>query len=147
MSEQRAERCETCRFWEPISPESGDGYCRRYPPIATGFSPDVEAAEPSVSTRAFCYWPETDHTDWCGEWQSMSKGRIEIPLARIECLSSRTLNILERMGIYTTDDLAGKTAKELMRDAPAGFGKKCLSETMEAIRVVAHPSGASSPPT
>ena len=71
MTEQRKERCETCRFWDlttkwtPItSPEPDpEAECKRFPPSRCFYDVD----DPAMS----CYWegPARTASDWCGEWQ------------------------------------------------------------------------------
>ena len=55
-----AESCGTCRFWERAADEptfdNDDGYCRRYPPAY-------------VSDGDYDRFPETEATEWCGEYQ------------------------------------------------------------------------------
>ena len=59
MSEERAERCETCRFFDPYEDEGGieDGWCHRYPP---------SIKYPKVIR---CHCPVVLIDDWCGEWK------------------------------------------------------------------------------
>jgi hypothetical protein len=82
MSEQRKERCETCRFWEShIDGNEVDGYlgfCRRYPPvfapqsaIAAWYGESVDVSEP---TRLGMF-PLTSEGGWCGEYQPTTPDR------------------------------------------------------------------------
>lgn len=66
VDEPRAERCETCRFWD-------DFKCKRYPPVAAGFSP--RDSDHPHTTQAFFFWPDVDHDEWCGEWQAKAGER------------------------------------------------------------------------
>ena len=97
MSEnERAERCETCRFLESIDGKIEPGYCKRYPPrtsdallllnamsdtgqgivSATFVNADtllawehgIRIAEEYASTHI---QPVVWSNDWCGEWQSI----------------------------------------------------------------------------
>lgn len=49
------QRCSDCVFWVK-SGDTGKGFCRRYPPL--------------IGERFVSVWPETMHTDWCGEYAS-----------------------------------------------------------------------------
>jgi hypothetical protein len=51
----RAERCETCRFWQGHG--DGTGNCRRYPPVV--YEKDFEVQ----------FFPNTKESWWCGEYQ------------------------------------------------------------------------------
>ena len=69
MSE-RAETCQNCRWWEPVSVDDdsaddqgeGHGLCRRMPPFA---GPDV--GEDGSGVFHWGYWPHTINDSWCGE--------------------------------------------------------------------------------
>ena len=52
--------CETCTFWV-ATPSVGGGSCRRYAP------------RPSDSKLSQTYWPRTEPTAFCGEWQERLK--------------------------------------------------------------------------
>lgn len=55
----RAERCETCKFWEQDSEREGS--CNRYPPM-----PVFDDNSGEVET---CFtWTGLGH--WCGEWKA-----------------------------------------------------------------------------
>ena len=62
-----AERCQTCRFWERSTFQTGVatiGTCRRYAPrgpLALPYGPAGDLAE--VQT-----FPVTNDDDWCGEY-------------------------------------------------------------------------------
>lgn len=68
MSE-RAERCETCRFWEREEDTADDifeeptlgqivvGECHRYPPVR------------QASEKMWAMFPLLPEGNWCGEWQ------------------------------------------------------------------------------
>lgn len=71
---ERAERCETCKWWETMylghgkrnrsdpleDDDSPWGYCRRYPPLARG----------NYDIHDNCESPKTTDDHWCGEWQA-----------------------------------------------------------------------------
>ena len=62
MSEnERAERCETCRFLESIDGKIEPGYCKRYPPRTS----DALLLLNAMSDIQPVVWSN----DWCGEWQ------------------------------------------------------------------------------
>jgi hypothetical protein len=65
-------KCETCRWWNAFTHESGvgEGECHRYPPVfnsaeCAGFKDCAQAAFESVSVWPM---PVTDAEEWCGEW-------------------------------------------------------------------------------
>ncbi len=58
--EVRAERCETCRFWDYDGTDDSAMFCRRFPPLVVVVPDNV----PPVSFM----WPETCSNNWCGEW-------------------------------------------------------------------------------
>lgn len=64
-AEVRAERCETCRFWEPYN---DFGYCRRFPPVNLAVNRDNyhESDHPPLEAAQ----PATEPDDWCGEWKA-----------------------------------------------------------------------------
>lgn len=69
MSEQ--ERCGNCRFWQKIEcGETGDGECRRYPPLPLQDSGTVERWYDHSSGFVF---PKIHLADWCGEWQPVKE--------------------------------------------------------------------------
>jgi hypothetical protein len=51
------ERCQFCRFYR-------DGYCKRRAPIVL---PSNHVPGPYDVARV--WWPATQHTDWCGEFE------------------------------------------------------------------------------
>lgn len=57
------ESCENCRFMRVDDDETGEGVCRRFPPVHT---PESEFG---------LEWsqPETVPFAWCGEWQPEKK--------------------------------------------------------------------------
>lgn len=85
------DRCEQCRFWQPLVPaeidgagfegdrnyivdDHGDGICRRLPPIGQRSDGPVlsEGREPANASDAalWAQWPVTiGDLDWCGEFQ------------------------------------------------------------------------------
>lgn len=64
------ETCAGCRFWKEINDGAGNGWCRRYPPIA-----DVAFVKSSgmlgYPAQGVAGWdfPTTEPTDWCGEYR------------------------------------------------------------------------------
>lgn len=65
---ERAERCETCRWWVPIDPKTAyRGDCRTHSPIAVPCD-DYAGGSNTV-------WPSTLPKDFCGEWAAKPKGR------------------------------------------------------------------------
>lgn len=75
MSE-RAERCETCKFWEGYTGdvEHGNeptrGNCHRYPPRHYP-NPDSETLEDQYD------FPAVETDDWCGEWQAITLAAVQ----------------------------------------------------------------------
>lgn len=88
MSEERKERCETCRFWlDHRDKEIREGDCRRYPPddgeledinfvlrdildhLANGDNAFVRSTNCRSAEDACARFPGTMDSDWCGEWQ------------------------------------------------------------------------------
>lgn len=88
MSE-RAQRCETCRFWEVVLEDARFGDCKRHPPqlsdhalrfYAENPTPDdpeelglVEESLMLRKARSVDVWfsPVTLNDNWCGEWQPL----------------------------------------------------------------------------
>ncbi len=58
------ERCDNCRFYEEHG-ETGDGVCRRFPPVLVHPEPKAEDTGPSVSDYD---WPMVNGWQWCGEF-------------------------------------------------------------------------------
>jgi len=61
---ERAERCETCKWWERISSAAltlSPGYCHRQPPKFV-----IELSEQPI-------FPSTMQDNFCGEWTRNSK--------------------------------------------------------------------------
>lgn len=74
VEEERAERCETCRFWERnsgVDDESGGGCdnggcCKRLPPTYCG--PHEDNATRPMDWMLWSF-PAVTSDDWCGEWK------------------------------------------------------------------------------
>jgi hypothetical protein len=73
------ERCSNCKCWDvidppvgdvgesdPAIPDSGYGYCRRFPPVRV--EPD-EDYYPGTEI-SFYRQPTVSGDDWCAEWRS-----------------------------------------------------------------------------
>ena len=65
-------RCEMCRYWDPLLDESS-GWCRERSPMVSG--------DPGESLG----WPLTGADDWCGNWKPLlvehqvhEAGRFEV---------------------------------------------------------------------
>lgn len=75
MSDERKERCETCRFWNADGPASEHpGYadlreCRRHAPVPVQLGNIALSIRLESSTGSECGWPTTAPDDWCGEWE------------------------------------------------------------------------------
>jgi hypothetical protein len=71
ITEQRRERCDTCRHWCIYSPFSGPaihGECHRFPPPFAKSA--KEAWEPAIQSYASrAEWPTTNSGNFCGEWK------------------------------------------------------------------------------
>lgn len=65
MSDERPDRCETCRWWNRERRKDDDkhGECRRFPPTV----PYME--EQIIQNQFKALWPDTKPRHWCGEWQ------------------------------------------------------------------------------
>jgi hypothetical protein len=57
--------CETCAYWI-ATPTVGGGSCRRYAP------------RPSDSKLNQTYWPRTEPTAFCGEWEEKLKMSVDL---------------------------------------------------------------------
>jgi hypothetical protein len=78
--------CSTCRFWDEARDDrggSGTGRCRRHAPIS-----QLVLVNDQNDPTKYADWPETEHSDWCGDWQGGAAGRR--PLARGEFDPNRT---------------------------------------------------------
>lgn len=114
----RADRCETCRFWDgkPLTATGGcdivheaypdthstvedgirfveSGECHRHAPHVRVPAPDV--SPPGWPENLQAGWPITLPLDWCGEWQAAAP-RTPIDEA-IKVLSGRAKGVLERV--------------------------------------------------
>jgi hypothetical protein len=66
MSEPRADRCETCRFWQAHEDPS-QGECRRRSPVLLAGSLGwLDGEDPALGV-----WPEVRATDWCGQFSPL----------------------------------------------------------------------------
>jgi len=75
----RAQRCETCKWWEMLSFHKTwseeeravreYGQCRRHPPTAMSGYMEIEGKG--------C-WPETRKHEWCGEWEEHQTGSTNL---------------------------------------------------------------------
>lgn len=57
--------CENCRFWKYLGDKENtypSGLCRRY-------APHPELRDDDGDSVMEVAWPDTDGSDWCGEWQ------------------------------------------------------------------------------
>jgi hypothetical protein len=86
MSEERKERCETCRWWAPddSSGECMDGTCHRYPPVLNQVGllhttqeraeQKNEALSDASLNEVSRTWnwslPVVEYSDFCGEWRA-----------------------------------------------------------------------------
>lgn len=59
-----AQFCNNCKFWkQEIEPY---GLCRRHAPKSLGSVYKGEKDKLATTAK----WPQTQNTDWCGEWQN-----------------------------------------------------------------------------
>lgn len=56
--------CNNCKFWRKEAGASGS--CHRYAPKSLGAT--WKGEKDKLATTA--QWPQTQNTDWCGEWQN-----------------------------------------------------------------------------
>ena len=135
MSEERAERCETCRFWDRQDRHIGE--CRRYPPCK--LLGDLEAAIGNAPTAMHpvdrhrnqdWVWPSLNPDDWCGEWQPIGPVSVDFDALGLAGLglSCRALNCLESGDIETIGQLRKCTARKLRQIRNLG------KSTIDAIR-------------
>lgn len=87
--EERADRCETCRFYANVDNEmSGLADCRRYPPVMV---PVTEQHDRTWLVKYSLYkpndggWPLVWPEDWCGEWQPKPLPKRPTHIACIVC--------------------------------------------------------------
>lgn len=76
MSDERAERCETCRFFDTTDRDGNfRGECHRYPPnpsmTAQQQKEAISAVGPNDGLLA-TWFPEVTKVDWCGEFQPLA---------------------------------------------------------------------------
>jgi hypothetical protein len=77
MSEEyNASECYNCRFFDPITKDFEEGYCRRYPPVyvsamATTSANDLEESQQEHASSWVWRFPvvSADGSAWCGEFQ------------------------------------------------------------------------------
>lgn len=63
---ERSERCETCRFWEPMgSIPPVIGVCRRRSPVFV---------RSEINNSAY---PHIGAMGWCGDWQANREGKLK----------------------------------------------------------------------
>ncbi len=72
--EERNDRCETCRFYQPPRdglPDGTEGECRRFPPSVSPTKQHIDEAATITGTDGFWFgwWPEVPDHGWCGEYQ------------------------------------------------------------------------------
>jgi hypothetical protein len=56
--------CSACRYWQKWSKPGGE--CRRNAPQSVMIHSEID------DTEHIAYWPGTDDSDWCGEWEAKS---------------------------------------------------------------------------
>jgi hypothetical protein len=64
---ERPDCCAACRFWLSLGADGlrAVGECRRHAP-----SPRIPASRENKGD-SYAWWPLTDDTDFCGEWQPL----------------------------------------------------------------------------
>lgn len=104
MSEERKERCETCRFWECTGESPPDvediGDCHKRPPLVV--------LNPLILGKTMTRFPETVREEWCGEWESRSV--VDAALTR-QKVWHLTLSARARKGICKAAQLK-RTGKQ-----------------------------------
>jgi hypothetical protein len=64
------ERCGTCEWFDSHNDGTGDGTCRRLPPVMNGLlRTPYEGQEKSDGI-----WPMVTVNMWCGEWRAKEPG-------------------------------------------------------------------------
>lgn len=65
--------CSNCKFWKEIKHSPIDeGLCRRYAPKPSLVECNMENEKQYSESAVF--WPLTEVSDWCGEYQEKSNG-------------------------------------------------------------------------
>lgn len=136
--ELRPDRCGTCRFWDQWeeddqASESGrspKGHCHRHAPAPRPFSlTDNRPMSETEWTIGETEWPNTQVSDWCGEWQPALTG-LNYPAFRAT-LSVRLAKVLDKVGVRSFADLLRLQMVELY--AFTGFGKTVEIELAEKL--------------
>lgn len=89
--------CADCHFGEPDAGTDYPIYCRRFPPKGPGLMPDANGM---VWMTAF--WPEVDHSDWCGEFKRRAKEPPRAEPASHPILISDVVNAAGGMSALAT---------------------------------------------
>ena len=73
-------KCKDCKFWDDSKGDTYNdaGYCRRESPKLTWSMvalPNTQFMADAIANEfeTAAIWPETDPTDWCGEFQQKTK--------------------------------------------------------------------------
>jgi hypothetical protein len=122
VSDERAERCETCRFW--LAVEDGTGLCRRRPPVVV---PKAERLTNDVNSLS----PETWAYDWCGEYKGVPSAAKDEWLAFLGDLDARTSHIVESEQVESLSQLCAMTETDLA--GWRGLGVKTLVRIKSAL--------------
>jgi len=105
---ERAERCETCRFWQQSYEDLHVGQCRRYPPqmcdtVVRYYAKnplvkhEYEESDTLAAAGAADPWrfPVLCFDDWCGEYKPLALPMVKDDPLDVLKLSKRLLNSLE----------------------------------------------------
>lgn len=85
---ENPERCETCRWSEPVIDDPDSPLrCRRYPPILLD-----DRSEGANSDSLGVGWPWTQAADWCGEWAA-KQDVVPVDAAAVLMMPFQTLEL------------------------------------------------------
>jgi hypothetical protein len=130
MSDERAERCDRCRFWDCVEASANGeddptGICRKSAPPAITLPHGVEQPY-----RQWAVWPLTLCSEWCGEFQPSRQPANGLALQDV-ILSNRAFHCLWHGGIRTVEQLTGFYPDELLEIRNLGMGT--LAEIKESL--------------
>ncbi len=118
-------RCDTCRWWERTV--FGDthlscGTCRRR-------SPRFRSQDESDDG----HWPDTNDSDWCGEWQATETATV-LDLRVMDNLdvSVRARRYIRSLGVDTLAELVECTSADLL-DGCAKLKDSHIEEIIKAL--------------
>jgi hypothetical protein len=130
VSEERAGRCETCRYYEVGERETA-GECHRRAPFPHPATPKVA----DVWTR----FPLVGADDWCGEWGRRSSGGEDWVRFRDAC-HVRLKKFLWRKGVDSFRAVLALTKDQIWGER--GVGPTTVRELVCRLRAFGYESPA-----